>query len=68
MGYAEERYKQASLKYIYYEVVCLNGCPLEYASNELKDNEEVVLEAIKEEKSALQYASNRLQQKFCISI
>ena len=38
-----------------------NGDALDYASDELKDNKEVVLEAIRQYGDALEYTSERLQ-------
>ena len=45
------------------EAVKNSGIALQYASNELKADREVVLEAIKEDVLSLQYASNKLPNK-----
>ena len=42
-------------------LVCRYGLALEYASDNLKDDYETVLTAVKQDYKALQYASNRLQ-------
>lgn len=43
------------------DVVKINGCSLQYASDELKDDYEIVLEACRREGYNLKYASERLR-------
>ena len=43
--------------------VSKNGLALKYASEELKDNSEIVLKAVSENGLALQYASQELNQQ-----
>ena len=44
-------------------VVRQNGYALEYASEELRNDREVVLEAVKQDDWALRYASDELQNE-----